>query len=228
MVAKCLNLPPVPSTVTSFTLSDAPLSTPAGWWRCPSSSRSSLARDDNDDSDVHCCSCCRVVVVLVVMLVVVMLLSVVLSRCCCHRCRCHRRTTNAQRPTPSPRPPPLLLPSQSHSLQLSPLPSPRCFHRPRQHGYRPRHCIDGANSLNAAIAGCRHRHGHRCRHCRRRCIHFAAAIAVTITAASKQPNFLVCCKKYRGNSKTTNPSKLPVSKKTAQSDVTLKHSESLR
>jgi len=35
-------------------------------------------------------------------------------------------------------------------------------------------------------------------------------------------------KKYWGNSKTTNPSKLPVSKKTAQSDVTLKHSENLR
>jgi hypothetical protein len=33
--------------------------------------------------------------------------------------------------------------------------------------------------------------------------------------------------KYRGNSKTTNPSKLPVSKKTVRNDVTLKHSENL-
>ena len=80
MAAKRLNLPPVPSTVTSFPLSNAPLPT---WWRRPSSSPSSQARDDDDGSDVHRCSCCRVVVVLVVMLVVVLLLSVVPSRRCC-------------------------------------------------------------------------------------------------------------------------------------------------
>ena len=89
MAAKCLNLPPVPSTVTSFPLSNAPLPTPAGWWCRPSSSPLSLARDDDDGSDVHCCSCCRVVVVLVVMLVVVLLLSIIPSRRCCHRSRCH-------------------------------------------------------------------------------------------------------------------------------------------
>ena len=136
MAAKRLNLPPVPSTVASFTLSNAPLPTPAGWWHRPSSSRSSLTRDDDNGSDVHRCSCRRVVGVLFVMLVVVLLLSVVLSRCCCHRPRCHRQTTNAQQPMPSPRPPPSPLPSQSHSLQLSPPPSPCCrFHRRCQRGY---------------------------------------------------------------------------------------------
>ena len=134
MAAKRLNLPPVPSTVASFTLSDALLPTPARWWRRPSSSRLLLARDDDDGRDVHRCSCRHVVVVLVVivMLVVVLLLSVVPSPRCCHRRHCHRRTNNAQRPSPSPRPPPSPLPSHSHSLQLSPPPSPRCrFHRPR-------------------------------------------------------------------------------------------------
>ena len=82
MAAKRLKLPSVPSTVASFTLSNAPLSTPVGWWRRLSSSRSSLARDDDDDSDVHRCNCRRVAVILVVMLVVVLLLSIVLSRCC--------------------------------------------------------------------------------------------------------------------------------------------------
>jgi hypothetical protein len=33
MAAKRLNLPPVPSTVPSFPLYNAPLPTPAGWWR---------------------------------------------------------------------------------------------------------------------------------------------------------------------------------------------------
>jgi len=93
MAAKRLNLPPVPITVASYTLSDAPLPTPAGWWRCPSSLRLSLARDDDNGSDVHRCSCsCRhVVVILVVMLVVVLLLllSVIPSHCCCHRHRYH-------------------------------------------------------------------------------------------------------------------------------------------
>ena len=83
MAAKRFNLPPVPSTVASFPLSNVPLPTPAGWWRCPSSSSLSLARDNNDGSNVHHCSCCRVVVVLVAMLAVVLLLSVVPSRCCC-------------------------------------------------------------------------------------------------------------------------------------------------
>jgi len=106
MASERLNLPPVPSTVASCTLSDAPLPTPAGWWRRPSSSRSSLARDDDDGSNAHHCSCRRVVVILIVMLVVVLSLSVFPSRRCCHRRRCHRRTTNAQRPSPSPRPPP--------------------------------------------------------------------------------------------------------------------------
>ena len=92
MATKHLNLPPVPSTVASCTLSDAPLPTPAGWWRRPSSLRLSLARDDDNGSDVHRCSCsCRhVVVILVVMLVVVLLLlSIIPSRCCCHRHRYH-------------------------------------------------------------------------------------------------------------------------------------------
>ena len=138
MAAKRLNLPPVPSTVASFTLFDAPLSTPAGWGHRPTSLRSSLARDNDDDSDVHRCSCRCVVVVLVVMLVVVLLLSVVPSRRCCPRRRCHRRTTNAQWSSPSLRPPSSLLPSQSHLLQLSPPPSPHChFHRCRRRGYHP-------------------------------------------------------------------------------------------
>ena len=177
MAANRLNLPPVPSTVASLTLSDAPLPTPAGWcgvWRRPSSSRSLLARDDDNSSNVYRCSCHLVVVVLVVMLVVVLLLSVVPSRRCCHRCRCHRQTTNAQRPSPSPWPPLSPLPSQSHSLQLSPPSSPcRRFHRRRRrHGHCPRRRIADANSLNSAItiAGCRHRRGHRRGRCRRRCI----------------------------------------------------------
>ena len=62
MAAKSLNLPTVPSTVSSFPLSNAPLPTPDGWWRRPSSSLSSLARDNDNGSDVHCCSCRRVVV----------------------------------------------------------------------------------------------------------------------------------------------------------------------
>ena len=81
MAAKRLNLSPVPIRVASFTLSDTPLPTPTGWWRCLSSSRSLLARDDDDGSDVHRCSCPRVAVVLVVMLVVVLMLSIVPSRC---------------------------------------------------------------------------------------------------------------------------------------------------
>jgi len=154
-----LSLSSPPTMVTSFTLFDAPRPTPVGWWRHPSSSRLLLARDNDDGGDVHhCCFRC-VVVVLIVMLVVVLLLSVIPSRCCCHRRRCHHRTTNAQRPSPSPRPPPSPLPSQSHLLQPSPPPSPRCrFHRRRHH---PRHRIDNANSLNAAIASCRHCRGHR-------------------------------------------------------------------
>ena len=132
MAAKRLNLPPVPSTVTSFTLSDAPLPTPAGWWRHPSSSQSLLIRDDNNGRKLHRCSCHCVVVVLVVMFVVVLLLSAIPSRRFCHRCRCHRQTSNAQRPLPSPRSPPLPLLSQLHLLQLSPPPSPHCrFHRRR-------------------------------------------------------------------------------------------------
>ena len=159
MAAKCINLPPVRSTVTSFPLSDAPLPTPAGWWCHLSSLPLLLARDDDDGSDIHCCSICRVVVVLVVMLVVVLLLSVVPSHCCCHRRRCHHQTTTVQWPSPSPRPPPSPLPLQSHSLQLSVPPSPRChFHRRRRcHGHCPRRRINNANSLNAAIAGCHHR-----------------------------------------------------------------------
>ena len=98
MATKRLNLPPVPSTVASFPLSNTPLPTPAGWWRRPSSSPSSLAsaRDDDDGSDVHRSSCRRVVVVLVVMLVVMLLLSVVPS------CRCCAATT-AEPPTRSGR-----------------------------------------------------------------------------------------------------------------------------
>jgi hypothetical protein len=172
MAAKHLNLPPVSSTVASFTLSNAPPlpTTPTRWWRRPSTSRSSLARDNDDGSDVHRCSCRRVVVVLVVMLVVVLSLSVVPSRRCCHRRRCHRQTTNAKRPSPSPWPPLSPLLSQWHSLQLSPLPSPRCrLHRHCRLGNRPRRRIDDANSLNAAIAGFRHFRGNRrrCRRCRR-------------------------------------------------------------
>ena len=83
-----------------------------------------------------------------VMLVDVLLLSVIPSCCCCHRRRCHRQTTNTQRPSSSPPPPPSPLPSQSHWLQLSPPPSPCCqFHRCHRRGYRPRCCIDDANSL---------------------------------------------------------------------------------
>ena len=122
---------------------------------------------------IHCCSCRRVgvVVVLFVMLVVVLLLSVVPSRRCCHR-RCHRRTTNAQWPSPSMRPPLSPLQSQSHSLQLSLLPSPRCrfHHRRRRHSRRPCRRIDDTNSLNAAITGCRDCCGHHRCHCHRRCI----------------------------------------------------------
>ena len=162
--------PPVPSSVASFPLSNAPLPTPAGWWCCPSSLRSLLARDDNDGRNVQLCSCPRVVVVLVVMLIVVLLLSVVPSCCCCHCRRCHCQTTNAQPPLPSLLAPPLPLLSQLHSLQLSPPPSPCCrFHRHCQrHGHRPRCRIDDANSLNAAITGRCHCHGHRhcCCHCR--------------------------------------------------------------
>ena len=148
-------------------------------WHRPSSSRSSLARDYVNGSNVHRCSCRLVVVMLVVMLivmlVVVLLLSVVPSRRCCHRCRCHRQTTNAQRPSPSPWPPLSPLPSQSHSLQLSPPSSPcRRFHRRfRRHGHCPRRRIANANSLNSAIttiAGCRHHRGHRRGCCHRRCI----------------------------------------------------------
>ena len=106
MASEHLNLPPVPSMVASCILSDAPLLTPAGWWHCPSSSWSSLARDDNNGSDTHRCSCRCVVVILIVMLVVMLPLSVFPRRRCCHRCRCHHQTTNAQRPSPSPRPPP--------------------------------------------------------------------------------------------------------------------------
>ena len=84
MAAKHLNLPPVPSTVASFPLSsNAPLPTPARWWRRLSSSPSLLARDDDDGSNVHRCSCCRVDVVLVDMLVILLLLSVVPSHHCC-------------------------------------------------------------------------------------------------------------------------------------------------
>ena len=90
MAAKRLILPPVPITVASYTLSDAPLPTLARWWRRPLSLQSLLARDDDDGSDVHCCICsCRhVVVVLVVMLVVMLLLLSVIPSCCC--CHCHR------------------------------------------------------------------------------------------------------------------------------------------
>jgi len=171
MAAKHLNLPPVPSTVTSFLLSNAPLPTPAGWWHRPSPLPSSLARDNNDGSDIHRCSCRRVVVVLFVMLVIVLLLSIVPSRRRCHR-HCHHQTTNTQWPSPSLRPPPSPLPSQSHSLQQSPPPSPCCrFHRHRRHhGHRPCRHIDDTNFLNAAIAGCHNRCSHRRRCCHRRCI----------------------------------------------------------
>jgi len=191
MAAKRLNLPPVLSLVTSFTLSNAPLSTPTGWWHHPSSLRSSLARDNDDGSDVHCYSCHRIVVVLVVMLVDVLLLSVVPSRCCCHRRRCHRQTTNAQRPSSSPQPPPSPLPSQSHWLQLSPPPSLRCqFHCRHRHSYCPRCCIDDANSLNAAVTGCCHHRGHHhhcchclCIGCSHRCCN-CPCFSVTIATAS--------------------------------------------
>ena len=93
----------------------------------------------------------------------------------------------------------------------------------------PSRRIDDENSLNTAIAGCRHRRGHRRRRCCRRCIRCSHRYRHRCHhRRSKQPNFLARRKKYRGISKTTNPSKLPVSKKTAQSDVTLKHSENLR
>ena len=60
MAAKRLNLPPMPSTVASSPLSNAPLLPPPGG--------SSLARDNDDDgSDIHRCSCYHVVVVLVLL-----------------------------------------------------------------------------------------------------------------------------------------------------------------
>ena len=90
------------------------------------------------------------------------------------------------------------------SLPLSPPSSTRLSTRSR---------IDEANSLNAAIAGCRHRRGHHRRRCRRRCIRCSHRCRHRCHhRRSKQPNFLACRKKYRGISKTTNSSKLPVSK----------------
>jgi hypothetical protein len=116
---------PVPSTVTYFPLSNAPLPTPTGWWRHPSSLPSSLVivRDDYNGSDIHPCSCHCVFVVFG-----------------CHAdCRvcvvCHPESSLLPLPPPNhqravavplPRPPPLPLPSQLYSLQLLPPPLPRC------------------------------------------------------------------------------------------------------
>ena len=199
-VAATMKLPFSALVIASpFPLSNAPLPTPAGWWRRPSSSPSSLARDDDDDgSDVHRCRCHRVIVVLVVMLVVVLLLSVVPSR------RCVAVTIATA----------ISIAAVAITATLTSLPpSP-----PSSTRLSPRRRIDDANSLNTAIAGCRHCRGHRRRRCRRHCIRCSHRCRHRCHhRRSKQPNFLARCKKYWGISKTTNPStKLPFSKKNSK------------
>jgi len=135
--------------------------------------RSLLARDNDDSSDVHRCSCHRVAVMLVVMMVVMLFV-------------CHPETSLLT-------PPLLPLPNHQHavataiaaatsiatavaiafaaaitttlaSLSLSPPSSTQ----------RSSAGIEYANSLNAAIAGCRHHRGHHrccCRHCCTHCNH---------------------------------------------------------
>ncbi len=217
MAAKRLNRPTVLSTVASFPLSNAPLPTPAGWWRPPSSSLSSLARDDDDGSDVHHCSCCRVVVVLIVRLVVVLLLSVVPSGRCCHR-----RTTNAQWPLPSPHDHlhcrcrrnrircsyhrrPHLAAAFTAVVDAVIAPPPHRGHKFPQRSY----CW-----LSLAIAGYRHFRGHRRRHCCRRCIrcsHRCCHRCHHRRSLRNNPIFWRAAKNT-GNSKITNHTKLPISK----------------
>jgi hypothetical protein len=211
MAAKRLNLPPVPSMVTSFPRSNAPLPTPVRWWRHPSSSPSSLARVEDDGRDVHRCSC---------------------------RVGCHVgcRVVFVRHPE-SPLLPPPPLPPLNHqravaiaiavatsiaiavetafnagitSALISLLLSP-----PSSTQLSPRRRIDDANSLNAAIAGCHQSRGHRrlcclrhcicCSHrCRHRCHHRHSLQNTT--------QFSGALKKIWGNFKTSNPTKLPVSK----------------
>ena len=90
MAAKHLSLPPLPSTVLTFPLSNAPLTTPAGWWHRPSSLPSSLAKDEDNGSNVHRCSSCHVVVMLLSCW-----LSCLLSCCCCPSSRVIVITTAA-------------------------------------------------------------------------------------------------------------------------------------
>ena len=212
MAAKRLNLPPVPSTVAYFPLSNAPLPTPAGWWRRPSSSPSLLARDDDDDgSDVHRCSCRRVVVVLVVMLVVVLLLSVVPSRCCC-------AATAAKPPTRSGR-----RHRHGHLHRRCRRNRIRCsYHR------RPHIAAAFTAVVDAVIAPLPHR---RCKFPQRsyrwlspspllppsllpsplHSLQPSLPPSVSVSPSPQQTTqFSGTAKKYRGISKTTNPSKLPV------------------
>ena len=211
MAAKRLNLPPVPSTVAYFPLSNAPLPTPAGWWRRPSSSPSLLARDDDDGSDVHRCSCRRVVVVLVVMLVVVLLLSVVPSRCCC-------AATAAKPPTRSGR-----RHRHGHLHRRCRRNRIRCsYHR------RPHIAAAFTAVVDAVIAPLPHR---RCKFPQRsyrwlspspllppsllpsplHSLQPSLPPSVSVSPSPQQTTqFSGTAKKYRGISKTTNPSKLPV------------------
>ena len=228
MAAKRLNLPTVPSTVASFPLSNAPLPTPAGWWRRPSSSLSSLARDDDHGSDIHRCSCRRVDVDW---------LSCWLSCCCC--CR----PESSLLPTP-PLPPPnhqravavaivtttsidaavaiaiaVAITAALTSLPLSPPSSTRLS---------PRRRIEVAHSLNVAITGYRHFHGHRRRHCRSRCIrcsHCCCHCCHNHRSLRNNPIFWRAAKNIGVILRSQTPLSYPSQNKTAEIDVKIIHSK---